>query len=699
MAFEFLIGLSGIAVAGAAAAGYALTKEKKQTAGLREQLDNLQQAQSADAVKISDLEADAARLTDEIAKERGAVINNIPIPVCVFDRDGAFKLGNDALNQWNAGEGEDQEPAQASDKFVLRLKLALNKHLANMDLKDPRWDLLVDEFALTKKNGEVTNTVVQYVRPNASDDVVWLLLIDGTQLASDELPAFVQRAPIGFAILDQSKKVIDCNAAFSAIFDESNRRKAVSVFEAFVKGSDGGVVNTLIDDAIGGGAESGLIEVRIPDEEDRFVSVMARPISDDRTRIALYMIDISEQKSLETQFVQSQKMQAIGQLAGGLAHDFNNLLTAMTGFCDLLLLRHRPGDQSFADIMQIKQNANRAANLVRQLLAFSRQQTLIPRVLDITDTLADLFHLLKRLIGENIELNMVHGREPHPVRVDQSQLEQVIINLVVNARDAMTEGGKITMHTANMSTAKPMRQGDQIMPPGDYLLIEVIDTGSGIPQENLERIFDPFFTTKSVGSGTGLGLATVYGIVHQTDGYIFVDSTVDVGTTFSIYLPAYEGDRSDLEREEETRDGMASADLTGYGGILLVEDEDPVRLFAARALRGKGYDVLEARSGEAALELLENETQPIDLLITDVVMPGIDGPTLVAKVREQMPGIRVICISGYSEDALRQRISEDTDIQFLSKPFSLDQLAGKVKEVMKRSDSEPRATVVGASTD
>src|SRR5471030_2534137 len=233
--------------------------------------------------------------------------------------------------------------------------------------------------------------------------------------------------------------------------------------------------------------------------------------------LILHFIDTTEQKNLEIQFAQSQKMQAVGQLAGGVAHDFNNLLTAMIGFCDLLLLRFRPGDPSFADIMQIKQNANRAANLVRQLLAFSRQQTLQPRILNITDVLAELSHLLRRLIGENIELKMVHGRDLGLVKVDQGQLEQVIINLVVNGRDAMLSGGALTIRTSNVKNAFPLRRGHEVMPAGDYVLVEVTDSGIGIPKENLERIFKPFFSTKEIGSGTGLGLSTVYGIVRSEE--------------------------------------------------------------------------------------------------------------------------------------------------------------------------------------
>ena len=399
------------------------------------------------------------------------------------------------------------------------------------------------------------------------------------------------------------------------------------------------------------------------------------------TGFIAHFIDTTEQKNLEEQFAQSQKMQAVGQLAGGIAHDFNNLLTAMIGFSDLLLLRHRPGDQSFADIMQIKQNANRAANLVRQLLAFSRQQTLQPRQLVITDILAELSHLLARLIGENIDLKMIHGRDLGLVKADQGQLEQVVINLAVNARDAMVDGGALTIRTANVTVEEDKNYKGEVMPRGDYVVVEVEDTGCGIPRENLDRIFDPFFSTKEVGAGTGLGLSTVYGIVKQTGGFIFVDSVVGRGTIFSLFLPHHvAGSEPGVVAAEAEVQGQK--DLTGIGNVLLVEDEDAVRAFGSRALRNKGYNVLEANSGEQALEVLRDATEQIDLLITDVVMPRVDGPTLVKKVRDSHPDLKVIFISGYTEDNFRQKLGEDEGIHFLPKPFSLKQLAAKVKDVL-----------------
>jgi two-component system cell cycle sensor histidine kinase/response regulator CckA len=333
--------------------------------------------------------------------------------------------------------------------------------------------------------------------------------------------------------------------------------------------------------------------------------------------------------------------------------------------------------------MQIKQNANRAANLVRQLLAFSRQQTLQPKILDITDILAELSNLLRRLIGVNIQLKVVHGRDLGLVRVDQGQFEQVIINLVVNARDAMSGGGTLTIRTANVVLDHEIQRGVEIMPAGDYVQVEVIDTGCGIPPENIERIFEPFFSTKEVGSGTGLGLSTVYGIVKQTGGFVMVDSVTNQGSTFSIYLPRHHATSAErvVSHDDDGNAGSAR-DLTGVGTILLVEDEDAVRLFGARALRNKGYKVLEAKNGENALEVIKEAADPVDLVITDVVMPVLDGPELVRRVRSANPTMKVIFISGYAEDNLREKLAQSPDVHFLPKPFSLQQLAGKVKEVL-----------------
>ena len=504
---------------------------------------------------------------------------------------------------------------------------------------------------------------------------------------------FFANAPIGSALLDRSGRFEEANRALGELFGAAPEDLIGRELIGLLNEEDRDAIAAKLAAAANGRTERDPIEIRITRPRDRTIVLFLSRIDDAEGEISargrdrsggftLHFIDVTEQKNLEVQFAQSQKMQAVGQLAGGVAHDFNNLLTAMIGFCDLLLLRFQPGDPSFADIMQIQQNANRAANLVRQLLAFSRQQTLQPRVLNLTDVLVHLSHLLRRLIGENIELKVVHGRDLGPIKVDQGQLEQVIINLAVNARDAMPDRGTLTIRTTNVRSAKAERRGHEVMPAGDYVLIEVADTGIGIPGSNLARIFDPFFSTKELGSGTGLGLSTVYGIVKQTGGFVFVDSQPGRGAVFEIYLPRHQATDGSMNVRPDPNEPSAVKDLTGCGTVLLVEDEDPVRKFGARALRNKGYKVIEAESGEAALEVIHSTAEKIDLLITDVVMPHLDGPGLARKVREISSDIKVIFMSGYAEDAFRQRLGSDSDIAFLSKPFSLKQLAAKVKEVI-----------------
>ncbi len=491
-------------------------------------------------------------------------------------------------------------------------------------------------------------------------------------------------APIGVAVLDRNGALVEYNEALERLVNvppgSSGGRKLTEFISA---GERPGVEQAF--EAILGDRDVDLpLEVHVEGKDERvaalFVSRIERAAAED-SEIIVHAVDTTDQKSLELQFAQAQKMQAVGQLAGGIAHDFNNLLTAIIGFCDLLLMRHQAGDRTFSDIMQIKQNANRAANLVRQLLAFSRQQTLKPEVLSVTDILADLTNLLRRLIGETIEMKMIHGRDVTYIKADQGQFEQIIINLAVNARDAMKGGGTLTIRTSNVAQTQSVRMGHDLLPPGDYVLIEVNDTGMGIPKEHVGKIFEPFYTTKEGGAGTGLGLSTVYGIVKQFGGYVFVVSEPEQGASFNIFLPQFEAAESQKVVTERAGESKMTVDLTGHGTILLVEDEDAVRMFGARALRNKGYTVLEADSGETALELMEASEQPIDLLVTDVVMPQMDGPTLTKVVEARRPDIRVIYISGYAEDAFRSKV--DAKVNFLPKPFSLSQLATKVKDVME----------------
>lgn len=412
-------------------------------------------------------------------------------------------------------------------------------------------------------------------------------------------------------------------------------------------------------------------------DKEMFVQVALNCLSEGgETTVLAVLSDATELKTLEAQFVQSQKMQAIGQLAGGVAHDFNNLLTAISGHCDLLLLRHDQGDADYSDLMQINQNANRAAALVGQLLAFSRKQTLRPEELDLRDTMADLTHLLNRLVGEKVRLSLAHDPVLKTIRADKRQLEQVLMNLVVNARDAMPNGGEIKIETECVNLKEPLERDRVTVPAGQYVCLRVIDEGMGIPADKVQKVFEPFYTTKRTGEGTGLGLSTAYGIVKQTGGFIFVDSKLGDGTCFSIMFPVLE--RSIAKPDVVEKALPMPTPEHGDGVILLVEDEAPVRAFASRALRLRGYTVLEADSAEAALKTLEDDSLNVDLFVTDVVMPGKDGPSWVREALRERPDVRVVFVSGYAEDKLSDQQESIPNSVFLPKPFSLNDLADTV---------------------
>lgn len=514
----------------------------------------------------------------------------------------------------------------------------------------------------------------------------WQAALDRSRL---RFQRFFEDAPNGIALVEADDQLSEGNPALARLAGRPLDALVGQPVDLLIRPDDRMALHEALSRLRAGSDMVAPVEVHLAGVgAEVMASVHARRMAGDNKgagALILHFIDVSERKTLEQQFVQSQKMQAVGQLAGGIAHDFNNLLTAIGGFCDLLLQRHRPGDRSFADIMQIRQNADRAANLVRQLLAFSRQQTLKPRVLDVTDVIAELANLIRRLIGESIRLEIRHGRDLGLVRVDLGQLEQVIINLAVNARDAMPNGGTLTISTAPLHLEGPERRGSEVIPPGDYVCLTVADTGTGIAPSHLHRIFEPFFSTKAPGAGTGLGLSTVYGIVRQTGGFVFVESELGQGALFTLYLPAHHGLAPDeMPPSDEVRDRVP-VDLTGTSTILLAEDEAAVRVFGARALRAKGYTVLEADTGEEALALLSAPAAPkVDLLITDVVMPGLDGPALVNAVRQRWPAMKVIFISGYAEDRLREGLEQRQEHRdmFLPKPFSLKQLAAAVKAML-----------------
>jgi len=497
---------------------------------------------------------------------------------------------------------------------------------------------------------------------------------------------FFNNTPLAIATIDRDGRIRRTNAAFARLFSATSTGAPakISAIGDCVGDSDRPALTEALDSAFSGQAEIKPVDAPIASGANRMGRFFVSPVEDgDGEAAIVYALDITEQKALEAQFAQGQKMQAVGQLAGGIAHDFNNVLTAIIGFSDLLLANHRPTDPSFNDIMNIKHNANRAAGLVRQLLAFSRRQTLRPQVLMLSDVMsADMQVLLARLLGAKIDLKLEADRDPWLVKADLNQLEQVIINLAVNARDAMPEGGDLSIRTANETRGEDLKIGDGTMPAGDYVRLEVSDTGTGMPPEVLEKIFDPFFTTKEVGKGTGLGLSTVYGIIKQTGGFILCDSEPDRGTTFRIYLPRHMRKQEEAKPETKEAAPETAKDLSGRGTILLVEDEDSVRAFAARALASRGYTVLEADTGVTALELMDEHDGTVDLVVSDVVMPEMDGPTLLKELRQRNPKLKIIFVSGYAEEAFAKNLDGGEQFHFLAKPFNLKELAATVKEVI-----------------
>ncbi len=611
---------------------------------------------------------DAKRLEHEqsvFGEWTAPIFEKLECGVALEDKEGRLHFVNDRLRDWLGLSAADNVPTKLffkaqESQLLLGNNQRIDVDVIDVPLQTREKDREIGRYRIIRKLDQLRGNMAQ------SDRAV---LID---------PIF-DAAPIAIAVVDRLGKISEFNQPLKLHPASKNIASGGSIFD-LVKKDDRADLKQLIEYAHDGKPSSIPLDIVFNAQPERVGQIFSTSISKSGEQYAiLYLVDTTQEKSLERQFVQAQKMQAVGQLAGGVAHDFNNLLTAIIGFCDLLLIRHDAGDQSFSDIIQIKQNANRAANLVRQLLAFSRQQTLRPKILMVTDILAEISNLIRRLIGENIDFQVVHGRNLMHVKVDQGQLEQVIINLAVNARDAMPEGGKLEIRTSMIGPDHALVKRYDVIVPDDYVLVEVADTGCGIPPDNLNKIFEPFFTTKEVGQGTGLGLATVYGIVKQTGGFVFVESKIGKGTNFLLFLKAHA--QTAVEQEAEKELETPARDLTGKGTILVVEDEDPVRLFACRALSNKGYRVLEASSGESALKILQSAEHEIDLLISDVIMPTMDGPTLVKEARKSWPNLPVIFVSGYAVDVFREHL-EAEEFRFLPKPFSLNALAEEVKSIL-----------------
>lgn len=498
---------------------------------------------------------------------------------------------------------------------------------------------------------------------------------------TNSLDAFAGASPFGAALLEGlepfKSRILETNPAMTAM----TGAKAGLVFGDLIDAASRADAETRLNEG-----KAGPFEVRLARDATRIVHLYLYRAEG---RLVAYMIDVSEQKQIELQLAQAQKMQAIGQLAGGVAHDFNNLLTAIQLRLDELLHRHPVGDPSYEGLNEIRQTGVRAADLVRKLLAFSRKQTVQREVLDLGELISEFEVLLRRLLREDVKLITDYGRDLPQVRADKSQLETAVMNLAVNARDAVRAakgGGIVRIRTARLTRDEAIGLGFPAA-VGDCAFIEVSDDGPGIPPDVMGKIFDPFFTTKPVGEGTGLGLATVYGIVKQSDGWIHVHSRPGEGAAFRIFLPIYDAPAGVIAAQKaaaaEPAKPRAARDLSGAGRILFVEDEDAVRTVAARLLRARGYEVLEAADGEEALIIAEENAGTIDLLISDVIMPGIDGPTLLKKARGYLGAAPVMFISGYAEAEFSDLLEGETGVTFLPKPIDIKTLAERVKQQLQ----------------
>jgi two-component system cell cycle sensor histidine kinase/response regulator CckA len=436
------------------------------------------------------------------------------------------------------------------------------------------------------------------------------------------------------------------------------------------------------------------IEVRVGEgAQAHTFRLFARPVRRRRgaygpRQTVLYAVDITYQRRMEEESVQGQKLQQIGQIAGSVAHDFNNLLLVVKGSTELLMRNHPVGDPSYRDLAMIYETSQRAQDLTRNLLAFSRKQTLTPEICSITELLNDFTPALKRCVSEKVQLNVVHGRNLPEVKCDKGQVDLAIMNLAVNARDAMAGkgGGSLRIETKHVPADQIADYGYEVLEETDHVLIEVADTGGGVPAEHTEDIFEPFFTTKGEGQGTGLGLSTVAGAIGQMGGRIFLYNRLGEGATFRIFLPAVTAEEAKLaaERRQETKRAEEAQDPTGKGRILVVEDEDGVRSIVTRALQMCGYEIHEATDGEEALEMIEEDEERFDLILTDIMMPEMDGPTLIQEAGEKLRGAKVVFMSGYAETAMREKLNEIEGARYLQKPFTLTSVAAVVKEALTR---------------
>ena len=623
----------------------------------------------------------------------------VPAGLLAADADGIVRQMNATLARWlglsadaiSRGNVRLQDMLSVDSMNLIRaLAASTPQRLASLDLDLKRADGTLLYARVSCEQADGGDGVMQIaVTDRSSDSLNAKSPGEGASLAR-----FFRSAPFGIATVGPDGRIVSANAAFARMVQggaaDLRKTPVTQLLSRAALPELRAQVDQSLNQVLSGRANVAPVEITVGEKAEFVRRVYMSPLASApgaREAAAIYIVDATEQKALEAKLLQSQKMEIVGQLAGGIAHDFRNMLTAIIGYSDLLLERHPPRDPAHQDIMHIKSSASRAVSLVSKLMAFSRQETQLPEVIDLGELLTEFAPILKQTAKEKVELKLSAGRDLWYVKADKTQLEQVMLNLVANARDAMPEGGGISIRTRNIAERESQKLAYEGMPVGEYVLIEVTDTGSGMPPEVLAKIFEPFFTTKSVGKGTGLGLATVYGIVKQSGGFVYPESTVGTGTTFRVFLPRHHADDGVVAAQRATKAAAKKeserADLTGKGRVLLVEDEDLVRGFAVRALKSRGFEVLEAASGVEALEVLARITEPVDIVVSDVVMPEMDGPTLLKEVRKTNPTLKFIFTSGHPNDNFRDSIGE-TEFAFLPKPYSLPDLATKVKQELAR---------------
>lgn len=612
-----------------------------------------------------------------------AMLADYPRPVFALEKSGQLAWTNaamrKALNMTRSG-------LRHIDDVVLGETGALTRNLFQMENGDHQAPVRDDDgrsydgaFIPFRRGGVGEGFVCVELTLNetVNDDT-------GGQVSGD-----MNEAPFGVAFIDgeigRDAKVIQANKAFTTVFGDATKNKTLG--KAFSKETLDELANELrrktqpgegprsVDTTIGDGPAA------------RSFAVYVRPIKRRRggygsRRAFLYTVEVTERKRMEDDYVQDQKLKAIGNIAGEVAHDFNNLLQVIHGNCEHLMLRHPAGDPAYQDLVLIRENAQRAANLTKQLLAYSRKQTLTRKIQSITDILVDFSRFLDRMVGEKVKLELINGRGLPPVKVDRTQFETAIMNLAVNARDAMApDGGAVTIQTMTVSADEIKKLNLAGLAVQDHIAIEVRDTGPGVCDNIVEKVFDPFFTTKEEGKGTGLGLSTVQGVIGQMGGAIVLDNLETGGARFKIYLPAYEGEETE-DQVPVPAPAAPSVDYSGSGRILVVEDEGGVRALVVKSLERSGYDVVEVEDGVDALDFLKDDAD-FQLVISDVMMPVVDGPSMVAEARADLNlKASVLFMSGYAEQAVREQLDEIDDAEYIQKPFQMGELSAKVKEIL-----------------